>query len=162
MPMFCHRGTSLHRAAINERGTLLGETLKYVFQKWRTKIPTNKFICNTWDISGTKHQNILRWLGFAHYKASGRGHINSVNLVNVRNFGNSRIPVPDGIFPQIGQFLGAKCRSRSIFSEGGPRLPENNAKQSIVAGKSKNSEQNRFESSTKSIKQCPGKTSHIK
>ena len=31
----------------------LGGALKYIFRKWRTKIPTFYFIWNTWDISGT-------------------------------------------------------------------------------------------------------------
>ena len=71
----------------------LGGPLKYFFQTWRTPIPKINFIWNTWDISGTKHKHIIRWLGFAPYKASGRGHINSINLVNARNFRNFEIPV---------------------------------------------------------------------
>ena len=34
---------------------VLGGTLKYLFQKWRTKIPNINLIWNTWDISGRKH-----------------------------------------------------------------------------------------------------------
>ena len=57
------------------------------------KNPKISFICNTWDISGTEHENIVRWFGFAPYETSGRGQINSIKLVNVRNFGNFEIPV---------------------------------------------------------------------
>ena len=73
----------------------LVELSNICFQKWRTKIPKINSIWNTWDISGRKHQYIVQWLGFAPAKASGRGHINSVNLVNVRNLGNSKISVLD-------------------------------------------------------------------
>ena len=108
----------------------LVEISNIFFQKWRTQIPKINFTCNTWEISGAKHQNIVRWLGFAPYKTSGRGHLNSVNLVNVRNL---EFPVLDifvsGI--KMDQRPGQNVDLGLYFHMEGPRFPKNNANKSI-------------------------------
>ena len=70
-----------------------------------------------------------RWLDFVKKINSGSLYKNSRKFVKDWNFGNFEIPGLENFFKDQNGFLtGAKCRSRPIFSNGGPRFPKNKTK----------------------------------
>ena len=80
---------------------------------------------------------MVRRLGFAPYKAAGRGQINSVNLVNVRNFRNFEIPVLDN-FLEVSKRTNGRGKmeiSAYIFTSRAPFPPKKTKK---IIGNEKN------------------------
>ena len=96
---------------------------------------TTTTLRQTWDYlapppshPGTEYlmrDTIIRWLDFTTNKPSRSSQRNSINLVNVRNFENSEVPLLT-FFSRIEPVhaFGLKCRSHPIFSQGGPRFPK--------------------------------------